>query len=138
APAYYANPNNPANPDLGWEKTAKTDAAVEFGLFGNRVTGSVDLYVENTGDLLLTRSLPGTAGYASALQNIGSTRNSGIELQVSSINLDNRQGLQWRTEFSWAHNKNAITGLAFYSDSTLCPREAPRCDANNGWFVGQP
>ena len=138
APAYYANPNNPANADLGWEKTAKTDAAVEFGLFGNRVTGSADVYVENTGDLLLTRSLPGTAGYTSALQNIGSTRNSGLELQLSSINLDNRQGLQWRTDVSFAHNKNEITGLAFYSDATLCPPEAPRCDANNGWFVGQP
>src|SRR5947208_7245063 len=50
APAYYPNPANPANPDLGWEKTAKTDAAVEFGLFGNRVTGSADWYRENTID----------------------------------------------------------------------------------------
>ena len=138
APAYYSNPNNPANPDLGWEKTAKTDAAVEFGLFGNRVTGSADWYRENTSDLLLTRSLPGTSGYLSALQNIGSTRNSGLELQLSSINLNSPQGLQWRSDVSFAHNKNEITGLAFYSDTTLCPREAPRCDANNGWFVGQP
>jgi TonB-linked SusC/RagA family outer membrane protein len=138
APVYYPNPNNPANPDLGWEKTAKTDAAVDFGLFGNRVTGSADWYRENTSDLLLTRSLPGTSGYTAALQNIGSTRNSGVEVQVSSINLDNRQGLQWRSDVSFAHNKNEITGLAFYSDTTLCPKEAPRCDANNGWFVGQP
>jgi TonB-linked SusC/RagA family outer membrane protein len=138
APAYYPNTSNPANPDLGWEKTAKTDAAVDFGLFGNRVTGSVDWYRENTSDLLLTRSLPGTSGYTSALQNIGSTRNSGVEVQLSSVNLNNPHGLQWRTEISWAHNKNEITGLAFYSDTTLCPKEAPRCDANNGWFVGQP
>ena len=138
APAYYSNPNNPANPDLGWEKTAKTDVAIDFGLFKSRVTGSADLYRENTSDLLLTRSLPGTSGYASALQNIGSTRNSGLEVQLSSINLDNPQGLQWRSDVSFAHNKNEITGLAFYSDTTLCPKEAPRCDANNGWFVGQP
>ena len=138
APAYYPNPSNPANPNLAWEKTAKSNVAVDFGLVGNRVTGSFDVYVENTSDLLLTRSLPGTAGYTSALQNVGSTRNSGVELQISSVNLDNRQGLQWRTDVSFAHNKNEITGLAFYSDSTLCPREAPRCDANNGWFVGQP
>ena len=52
--------------------------------------------------------------------------------------MNDPHGLQWRTEFSWAHNKNEITGLAFYSDTTLCPKEAPRCDANNGWFVGQP
>jgi hypothetical protein len=138
AAAYYSNPTNPANPDLGWEKTGKTDVALDFGLLANHVTGSVDFYRENTSDLLLTRSLPGTSGYTSALQNIGSTRNSGIEMQLSSINLDNAQGLQWRTDVAFAHNKNEITGLAFYSDTTLCPKEAPRCDANNGWFVGQP
>src|SRR5439155_5828142 len=130
APAYYPNPNNPANPDLGWEKTAKTDVAADFGLFGNRVTGSADWYRENTSDLLLARSLPGTSGYTSALQNIGSTRNSGLEVQLSSINLDNPQGLQSRSEVSFAHNKNQITGIAFHSEHTPRPREAPRSAPN--------
>jgi TonB-linked SusC/RagA family outer membrane protein len=138
APAYYSNPLNPANPDLGWEKTTQADVAIEFGLFANRLTGSADWYRMNTTDLLLTRSLPGTAGYTSALQNIGSTRNTGIELQLSSINLQNWNGLRWQTDLNWAHNKNEITGLAFYSDPTACPPAAPRCDANNGWFVGHP
>jgi TonB-linked SusC/RagA family outer membrane protein len=138
APAYYPNPGNPANPDLGWEKTTKKDLGIEFGLFANRLNGNVDLYQEDTKDLLLTRSLPGTAGFNSALQNIGSTRNSGIELQLSSVNVQDWHGLRWQTDVSWAHNKNEITGLAFYSDTTACPPVAPRCDANNGWFVGQP
>ena len=138
APAYYPNPQNPANPDLGWEKTTKKDVGVEFGLFANRLSGSADLYREDTRDLLLTRSLPGTSGYNSALQNIGSTRNSGIELQLSSVNVQDWHGLRWQTDVNWAHNKNEITGLAFYSDATACPPAAPLCDANNGWFVGQP
>ena len=138
SPAYYSNPTNPANPDLGWEKTAKSNVAIDFGLIGNRVIGSADFYRENTSDLLLTRSLPGTSGYTSALQNIGSTRNAGMEWQISTINLNKPQGLQWRSDVAFAHNKNEITGLAFYSDTALCPKEAPRCDANNGWFVGQP
>ena len=138
APAYYPNPGNPANPDLGWEKTDQTDVAVEFGLFDNRLTGSADWYRMNTTDLLLSRSLPGTSGYNSALQNIGSTRNTGIELQLSSINLQNWHGFRWQTDLNWAHNKNEITGLAAYSDPTACPPAAPLCDANNGWFVGHP
>jgi TonB-linked SusC/RagA family outer membrane protein len=138
SPAYFPNPGNPANPELGWEKTSKTNVAVEFGLFGNRLTGSADWYRENTTDLLLSRSLPGTAGYTAALQNIGSTRNSGIELQLSSLNAENWNGLGWRTDLSFAHNKNQITGLAAYSDVTACPEAAPQCDANNGWFVGFP
>lgn len=136
--AYYPNPNNPANPDLTWEKTTKSNAAVEFGLFANRVTGSIDLYRENTTDLLLRRSLPGTSGYTSALQNIGSTRNSGIEIQLSSVNVQDWHGISWQTDIGWAHNKNEITDLGFYSDATACPTAAPRCDANNGWFVGLP
>jgi TonB-linked SusC/RagA family outer membrane protein len=138
APAYYPNGTNPANPELGWEKTTKKDAAVEFGLFANRLTGSIDLYREDTNDLLLRRSLPGTSGYSSALQNIGSTRNSGIEIQLSSVNVEDWNGLRWQTDINWAHNKNEITGLAFYSDTTACPPAAPQCDANNGWFVGEP
>jgi TonB-linked SusC/RagA family outer membrane protein len=138
APAYYPNPGNPANPDLGWEKTTQTDVAMEFGLFGNRLTGSVDWYRMNTTDLLMTRSLPGTSGYNSALQNIGATRNTGVELQLSSVNLENWHGLRWQTDLNWATNKNEITNLAFYSDPTACPAEAPRCDSNNGWFVGFP
>jgi hypothetical protein len=138
APAYYPDSNNPANPDLGWEKTTKKDVGVEFGLFSNRLTGSADWYLEDTNDLLLRRSLPATSGYSSALQNIGSTRNSGIELQLSSINVQNWHGIRWQTDVNWAHNRNEITGLAFYSDSTACPTAAPLCDANNGWFVGRP
>jgi TonB-linked SusC/RagA family outer membrane protein len=138
APAYYPNPGNPANPNLGWEKTTQTDVALEYGLFHNRVTGSIDWYRMNTTDLLLTRSLPGTSGFNSALQNIGSTRNSGVELQLSTIPLENWRGLRWQSDINWAHNKNEITGLAFYSDTTACPKAAPQCDANNGWFVGFP
>jgi TonB-linked SusC/RagA family outer membrane protein len=138
AAAYYPNPSNPANPNLGWETTTKMDAGAEFGLLDNRVSGTVDLYRENTGDLLLRRSLPGTSGYTSALQNIGSTRNSGVEVQLSSINLEDWHGLRWTMDIGWAHNKNEITGLAAYSDTNACPEAAPLCDANNGWFVGLP
>jgi TonB-linked SusC/RagA family outer membrane protein len=138
ANAYSPDPNNPANPDLGWEKTTKYDVGVEFGVLNNRVTGSVDWYKENTFDLLLRRSLPATSGYTSALQNIGSTLNRGLELHLSTVNIENWNGLQWQTDVNWAHNHNEITGLAAYSDVTACPPEAPQCDANNGWFVGFP
>ena len=138
ANAYYPDPNNPANPNLGWEKTNKLDVGVEFGVLQNRISGTVDWYKEETSDLLLRRSLPGTSGYTAALQNIGSTMNKGLELQLSSLNLENWHGINWQTDVSWAHNKNEITGLAAYSDTAACPPIAPRCDANNGWFVGFP
>ena len=78
-----------------------------------------------------------TAG-GSTLQNIGATRNTGLELQLSTINLQSWHGLRWQSDINWAHNHNEITALSFYSDTSVCPKAAPRCDANNGWFVGFP
>ncbi len=135
---YQPNYNNPANPNLGWEKTTQTDAAVEYGVLANRITGSIDFYRQDTNDLLMTRSLPGTTGYGRTLQNIGSTRNQGLEFQLSTINLQSWHGLRWQTDINWTTNSNKVTGLAVYSDTSACPAAAPRCDATNGWFVGFP
>ena len=137
APGYAPNPNNPANPNLRWEKTAQTDLGVEFGALDSRITGTVDWYRQNTRDLLLQRTLPQTSGYSQALQNIGKTRNTGVEIGLSSINVNNPHGIRWQTDISWAHNHNEIVALAV-SDTAGCPVGASPCDLNNGWFVGQP
>jgi TonB-linked SusC/RagA family outer membrane protein len=136
--AYFPDANNPANPDLSWEKTTKRDIGIELGIFANRITGSADWYRETTDDLLLRFSTPGTSGYTSALKNIGSTLNRGIELQLSTVNLENWHGLRWQSDLSWAQNHNEITALAAYSPAEACPPAAPQCDVNNGWFVGFP
>jgi hypothetical protein len=78
-----------------------------------------------------------TTGYRSALQNIGQTRNTGLELALSTVNLQNWHGLTWTSDVNWAHNHNEIVKLAT-SDTTGCPVNARPCDLNNGWFVGQP
>lgn len=137
AGGYAPNANNPANPNLKWEKTAQTDAGIDFGLFQSRITGTFDWYRQNTSDLLLLRTLPQTSGYSQALQNIGKTRNSGVEIGLTSINMDHPNGIRWQTDVSWAHNHNEIVALAT-SDTVGCPAGASPCDLNNGWFVGQP
>ena len=117
-----------ANPDLGWEKTTQKDLGIEYGLWNNRVTGSIDAYQMDTHDLLLTRLLPATSGFTSVLQNVGSTRNKGLELGLSTTNLQNWRGVSWTMDVNWATNKNTITALASGAAS----------DVNNVWFVGHP
>src|SRR5690606_39084517 len=56
--AFGYRPNALANPNLGWEKSASLDLGVEFGVLQNRLTGTIDLYQQNTRDLLLSRNLP--------------------------------------------------------------------------------
>ena len=121
-------PGSIPNPDLGWEKTTQSDLGVEYGLLNNRVNGSIDVYRMDTHDLLLTRLLPATSGYTQTLQNVGSTRNKGLELGLSTVNLQNWRGLGWTMDINWATNKNEITGLASGASS----------DVGNVWFVGHP
>jgi TonB-linked SusC/RagA family outer membrane protein len=121
-------PGSIPNPDLSWEKTDATDIGLEFGFYNGRVSGSFDTYVQNTRDLLLTRLLPVTSGFTSTLQNIGSTRNSGVEIGLSTVNVRDWHGIGWTSDINWSTNKNKITALASGAVS----------DVGNTWFVGQP
>ncbi len=121
-------PGSIPNPDLGWEKTKQNDVGLEYGLFSNRITGTIDGYQANTNNLLLTRLLPATSGFTSTLQNVGSTQNKGLELGISTINLQNWRGIRWSTDINWTHASNKITALASGATS----------DVGNVWFVGSP
>jgi len=73
------SPNRNPNPDLKWEQTAQWNVGVDYGLGGGRYTGSLEYYVKNTNDLLLTVNVPQPAVVADRLENIGSVRNAGLE-----------------------------------------------------------
>ena len=121
-------PGSIANPDLGWEKTKQLDIGLDYDMFGSRVSGTIDYYQTKTDDLLLTRLLPFTSGFGSTLQNIGATKNWGLELGLSTVNLRNFYGFTWTTDVNWSKNKNEITALASGATS----------DVGNVWFVGEP
>ncbi len=72
-------PNQNPNPNLKWETTAQADVALDYGLFKNRVTGSLEYYSKTTRDLLLTINVPQPAVVATQLQNIGRVKNAGFE-----------------------------------------------------------
>ena len=126
--AFGYAPNTLANPDLKWEKTATFDAGVDFGVMDGRISGTLDYYRANTTDLLMNRSIPYSLGYQSITQNIGATRNSGIELALSAIALDGWHGIRWSNDITWTKNKNEIVSLAGGATS----------DLGNLWFVGSP
>src|SRR5690606_17695050 len=107
-PAFGWRPGAIPNPDLEWEKTHQYNVGIDFGVLGNRITGVVDLYRQDTKDLLLTRGLPPASGFTSILQNVGETRNTGIEVALSTVNLDNWNGLRWTMDLNATHNKNEI------------------------------
>jgi TonB-linked SusC/RagA family outer membrane protein len=127
-PAVGFRPGTLPNPDLTWEKTSQVDVGVEFASLNGRISGSVDYYRAYTSDLLMSRRLPGTSGFSSIVQNIGSTRNTGVEVALSAEILRDWHGLGWSTHLNWSTNKNRIVSLYGGQED----------DVGNAWFIGYP
>ncbi|REA63451.1 SusC/RagA family TonB-linked outer membrane protein [Dyadobacter luteus] len=115
------------NQDLRWEKTAQQNIGLDFALFKNRISGSLEAYRAETSDLLMSRSIPPVLGYTSILSNIGRTQNSGIEISISSVNVHSKN-FTWKTDFNWSTNKEKILELTSGAVDDLA----------NGWYIGQP
>lgn len=77
-----------ANPNLKWETTITRDFGVDYGFFNERLTGTIDLYWNTTKDLIIRQIMP--ARYNYQYQNIGSTRNMGMEFSIKGIILDHK------------------------------------------------
>lgn len=92
--------------DLTWEKNKSLNVGLDFKLF-NRLAVTFDYYSRKTTDLLLYKSISRTTGFTQELQNLGSMRNSGFELELRSTNFSSSD-FSWTTTFSIAHNKNTL------------------------------
>lgn len=126
---YYIG--NLANLDLRWESTKQINIGLDFGFLNNRITGSVDVYKQNTDDLIINKQLPRSNGATSFFTNAAATSGRGIEFNISTQNIVNNggNGFTWSSDFNFAINREEIVRLA---DPTT------KQDIGNGWFVGQP
>lgn len=107
--SYYPGTTFPSS--LKWETTAQYNIGLDLGLFDQKVKITADWYYKYTYNLLNTVSLPWSSGYVSSTENIGSMKNSGIELNVDWDIIRNHDfGLT--AQFNIAHNDNRIVKLA--------------------------
>jgi len=120
APHGGVQPNSNGNPNLKWEQTAQVNAAVDFGLLSNRLSGSVEYYVKNTKDLLLTVNVPQPALSSTQLVNVGKLRNNGLEVSLDAV-LVSHPGLVWRAGLVFASERNKVTDLGGTSFITSGP-----------------
>ncbi len=103
-------PNALANEFLRWETTISRNVGLDFEVFGGKVNGSFDLYMNNVKDLLLQANIPQTSGWTQQLQNIGETQNKGLEIQLNA-NLLQRSQFSYTTNFNLSFNRNKIVHL---------------------------
>lgn len=122
-----------ANPTLQWEKTEAYNVGLDFGLFGNRLTGSIDYYYKKTHDMIMAQRLPNFSGFNSIYTNLGEVQNKGIEITLNSVNID-QKNFRWATSLSFSYNSNKINHLYYDYDENGVERD----DTSNGWFIGKP
>lgn len=115
------------NPALSWETTGQFNAGLDFAIANNRVSGSIEAYLQNTHDLLLERQLPTASGFSSILSNVGKTRNKGVEVTVRTVNL-RKTNWEWSTDWIFALNKQEIVELY----------NGKQDDIGARWFIGKP
>ncbi|MAO35796.1 MAG: SusC/RagA family TonB-linked outer membrane protein [Zunongwangia sp.] len=99
-----------ANQDLSWERTSEVNVGVDFGFLNNRLTGSVDIYNRNIRDIIFFRPLPTATGFSGTFDNIGESRNRGIEIGLNAKIIDN-DNFKWNTNINFASNRNEIVNL---------------------------
>ena len=116
------------NTTLGWEYSSTWNFGVDFTLFGGRLSGTLEYYIQKTHDLLLNVNLPSTSGVSSYMGNIGKTQNKGIEFTLNGTIIDNKNGWTWDAGINIYANRNKLVELASGQER----------DESNNWFVGYP
>lgn len=124
--AYLPN-DGIGNPNLKWETTYTANIALDFQLFKGRLGGTIETYLSNTHDLLMTRTVPIMNGYSKIWDNIGQTRNKGVEITLNTVNVSNRD-FKWNTDVNFTLNRDKIIEL----------RGDQIDDITNKWFIGKP
>lgn len=109
SPAFGFAPRVPGNDILKWETTNQFDVGLDMGFFDSRIAFTTDYYYKKTIDMLYSSEIPYTTGYPVYLENIGSMKNSGVELSLRTANLIGR--FKWNTDFNISFNNNRILDL---------------------------
>ena len=110
-------------PRLKWERSLKRNLGLDFGLWRDRLNGSVDVYYDTTNDLVMDISKPAHIGFTSAKENLGKIRNSGIELSLRG-NVLQRKHTNLNLFLNLSHNRNRIVEISDYLKNKNAENEA--------------
>lgn len=133
-------PNNLGNRDLTWETTTQYNIGYDLSLFRSRLNFTVDLYRKNTTDLLLNANMPYSSGYTKVFKNVGAVRNQGIELSLSTVNIQTKD-FTWSSDFNISFNRSKVMELT-EGEEFLLSKVSFTADYNSSYLyiaqVGQP
>lgn len=121
-------PSRLYNPNFSWEKTTKLEAALEFGMFDNRLNVTAAWYRNRSGNQLVGIPLPATTGFTNILANLPATvENRGWEFEAAIVPLQSGS-LRWEVGFNISIPKNELLAFPGLEGSTYA----------NRYVIGQP
>lgn len=115
------------NGDLRWQDTYKANIGLDFSVLKSRISGTVEVYSDQTKNIVLSRAIPNITGYTTVNYNLGQLSNKGVELTLNTANVRG-EDFRWESTVVFAANRNKIIDL--YGDK--------KSDVGNRLFIGQP
>jgi TonB-linked SusC/RagA family outer membrane protein len=101
---------NIVDPNVTWEKSYTSNIALEFGLFKNRLTGTVEYFNRDSKDLIQDVNISMTTGFFKTLKNIGEINNKGLELELGG-DIISRDNFRWSASVNASFVKSKVTKL---------------------------
>ncbi len=108
-------PSGLVNPGVKWEQSIQTDLGLDFGMWGNKLTASLDVYNKLTSGMLHAMPVPGYAGDSAPTGNLCSMVNGGVEFDLGYR--DHVGDLHYHVNANLTWNKNVLTDLGVQSAS---------------------
>ncbi len=99
------------NPDITWETSYNFNAGIDFGFFGERLTGTIEGWRRRTVDMLYFRPVPASLGYSQIPVNIGSVSNAGMDVELHGQLIKTRN-ITWSVYLNLTFMKNKILQLS--------------------------
>lgn len=116
---------------LQWEKSHEFNVGLDFGFLDERIRGSVDWYTKTSKDLLFEVPLPLEAGGVEMTTNVGSVRNTGVEVSLTTENIRTKDW-RWTTTFTFSANKNTVREINGVGGNLVTGTET------GNLFIGEP
>ena len=131
-------PINIGNPNLKWETSIQTNAGLDFSILKSRLSVTIDAYLKQTKDLLLTGDIPASTGFTTYLYNSGSIENRGIEITINGLILNGP--LKWTATLNNSINRNKVTSLgSLVSQDWMVIYDSNKSNWNTAMLkIGQP
>lgn len=119
----YATISSPAVDNLGWEKTRMTNYGIDFSLFSNRVSGSVEYYRKNSTDIIWQLPINSTYGFSALSFNTANLQGHGVDVGLN-VGIIASRNINWSTTLNASYNTNIIKDARFEQPTTIFDTES--------------